>query len=295
MNVSALDRPLEDRPEAFNGVRVAVATNVFFSLMIDCFVVVSKLRKALVGIQFVSRYLGARLDKLDNVRLKAHALHVRHDASNHFTAAFNNTEHNRLAQSRATALAGAMTTNHRFVGFDMARQWRVTVHNGEVLADFMACAPRGFVVHRKLALQFLGGHAVARRGEQVHRIEPLLQRHVRPMEWRSSHRVNVLTALAGICGHLRELFVFSGLAAAGAFVIRAKASFEQMLKAGVVVGEHLHELGDWHRLGHVTSPFLLGNLAWKNTYVNWPNAQLYPVSEAPLSVVNEQRIKVRLK
>lgn len=182
--------------------------------------------------------------------LKRHAAHVLDNAGHHVTAAFQHTHNRRLASGTATALSGTLTANHRLVDFHMAGQRRVAINSRQKLADFMAHAPRGFIRHAQLALQFLRRNAVARRREEVHRVIPLLQRRVGAMENRPRHRMNVLAALTGIGGHLRELAELALFAAARAFIIRAITGLEQMFKASVVVGKHLHEILDRKGLGH---------------------------------------------
>lgn len=256
VNMGAFDRPFDERPKAFNCIRVVAVARPFILRVIDRAVNVAALRQLLIGVPFVgadgrsSRYV------LDQVRLNGGARHVGDNTGDDISTAFGHAENQRLAESAATLTTLAVPANHRFVGLNVARQRLVAVHNGKILADFVPHSPRRFVVHAQLTLQFLGGNSVTRRGEQVHRIEPLLERRMRAIERRSHHRVDVFAALACIGGHLRQLLVFACFPAARAFVIRAKASLEQMLKAGVVVREHLHEFGDRHWLGHGRSPSL---------------------------------------
>jgi hypothetical protein len=68
--------------------------------------------------------------------------------------------------------------------------------------------------------------------------------------------VDVVSALARVGGHLRKLFPLGTFATPRALAIGAETHLEQMLKAGVVVREHLHKLNDRNWLGHDGSPYL---------------------------------------
>ena len=262
VNMSALDRPLQDRPEPFNGIRVVAVARPFLFRVVDRAVNVAIFRQFLISVPFVradSRALG---DVLGDVRFNRRARHIGDHARDDLAATLDKAEHQRLAKSATAPAPLAVAAHHRFVCLDVARKLVVAVHNRQILADFVAHAPRRLVVHAQLALQFLGRHAVARRGEQIHRIEPLLQRRMRAMKRRSGHGVQMFTALAGVSGLLCELAEFAPLAAARAFAVRAKARLEQIVQAGVVIWKQRHELGDGHRLGHgVTFPSLPRNLA----------------------------------
>jgi hypothetical protein len=62
--------------------------------------------------------------------------------------------------------------------------------------------------------------------------------------------VNVLTARARVGWKAGEPFVQPHIATAGTFILGAKPHPEQMLKAGIIVGEQLHEFYDGHGLCH---------------------------------------------
>lgn len=253
----SFNRALQQRPEAFKAVGMVLTVHPFLFRVINRAMLVAEPCKLGVGLQFVRRNCGAPTHVRDNVRLKRRTTHILNDPRHHVTFAFQHPKHDRLAGSTpATLSARTLPADHRFVGLDMPRKLIVTIHKAEILANLMAHAPRRFVIHAKLALQFLRRNAVARRGEQVHRIEPLLQRRVRIIERGSNHRVNVLTALAGIGGHLRELAKLAYLMTARALEIVAIPQSEKVPQAGVVIREHPHKILDRQRLGHSRLLFL---------------------------------------
>src|SRR5205807_10379355 len=119
---------------------------------------------------------------------------------------------------------------------DMSREKCIAINKAEIFSDFLAHAPRRLIVHTKLPLQFLRRNTVPRSREQIHRIEPLLQWRMRIIERRSNHRMNVVAALAGVSGHLRQLMELANHTASRACDVCAITRFEQMFKASVIVG-----------------------------------------------------------
>jgi len=95
-----------------------------------------------------------------------------------------------------------------------------------------------------LALQFLAAHAVARRAEQIDRVEPANQRRAGILKDGASGRVHmVTTGGADIGAATGELVVRAVLTAgrtlkAGA----AEANLHDVFKAGVLGREALKEL-----------------------------------------------------
>ncbi len=130
----------------------------------------------------------AVLDVCQDMSLQGLALHVRNDARHYIAAALDYSEHHGLARRTTFPLAArALPADHRVVNLDMAVKRIVTVNLAHVLEDFVAHAPSALVGHAKLALEFFGRHAMARRGEQIHGIKPLLERRAGPLEGRSDH------------------------------------------------------------------------------------------------------------
>ena len=133
----------------------------------------------------------------------------------------------------------------------MSTKGRVDINLRDVLAKLMAHAPRGLIGDAKLALQFLGGNAMPRCGEQIRRIEPLLQRCMAVLEWRSDHRVNVIaTSRTGIGGKFFELgeqpFIAALLAKEGV----AKTLPHKVFQAGIIGWKHLEETLNRQPLSH---------------------------------------------
>src|SRR5690242_89093 len=95
-------------------------------------------------------------------------------------------------------------------------------------------------------MQLHAAYAMARRGEQIDRIEPVLQRRARLLEDRAGAGVDVTAAMRAAIG----LAVLKAMersvhdAAHTAVMAKAKSDIHQAFKAGGVIREPLEELAD---------------------------------------------------
>ena len=251
VNVRSAYRPLQHRPEAFNRVRVNRAAHILLGRVVDAVVVVPGLFKALVGVQFVRADSRARHHVVENVRLKAFTTHIRHDARDYVPAALNHANHNRLlVLVRPLALTAHFAANERLVNLNVSAKHRVAVHVRHVSADQMSHAKRRGVADAQLALQFLCGNPVARRGEKVDCIEPLHERRMAVREDCALHRVNVVAAIAGVGGLLGELPKLADFAAFRAPEVLAEPQAHQVLKAGFLSLEAVEKVLNCERFCH---------------------------------------------
>lgn len=139
------------------------------------------------------------------------------------------------------------TANIGFVQFDMTSQQGVeALRLAGKIADLLPDAVGGLIGHAKLALEFFAAHAVARRAEEIHCIEPANQRRPRVVQDGASGGVYVMAAIrADERAASSELMVGAFLAASAALKARAtKPHLHDVGKAGVIIGEALEELAD---------------------------------------------------
>jgi hypothetical protein len=198
----------------------------------------------------------------DNAAPRLHpSLNLGHDvlsvsacyvARKDLAATFDHAEHDllvALAHSVLAADKGLVGLDH---GATFAAQAAVAINPAHVLADFVADAPSGFIGATNLALNFLGTQAVSGRAKQKHDIEPRLERRARPLERRSSHRVDMMPAITGIGRKLFKLVERTYLAAFGANGFPAVPSLKKMRQTGIVVWISCKELFDSPAFGHST-------------------------------------------
>ena len=253
MNMRASDRTFEHGPEPLNGVHVMDTVYPLVRRVVDGAVIVSEPGDPGIGGKLVRADRRPALDVLKDVPLQSRAAYVRDDASHDIAAALDHAEHYRLARRPTSALATRTpSADVGFIGLNVPAQRGIAVHVRHVFADLMAHAPSRLVGHAQLALKFLGGHAMALRGEQVHGVEPLLQRCVRPFEGRPDHRVNVMPARrAGISWKLLELGELALGSALRAVHRVAETKHHKVLKARFVSRELLEKVLDGWGFGHV--------------------------------------------
>ena len=256
MDMRRADRPLEDRPIAFERIGVVNALAPLLGAMVDRAMLVARFGKLVVGRQFVRADGRALGDVFLNVRLKRIPLDVWHHAGHDVAATLQHPENDGLVFAHPTALAAlAPAANHGFIDFDMTSKHRIAVNVGHVLADFMAHAPRGLVGHADLPLDFLRRYAVPRRGEQENGIEPFLQGSPALLKRRSDLRRNLMRAVGALVNGAFFDAAVTAVATTGRAIERlAIAEAHNMLKACVVVWKAFHEVVNGRGFEHLMSP-----------------------------------------
>ena len=125
--------------------------------------------------------------------------------------------------------------------------WNPTgVDSGQV-ADLLPHAPSGLIRHTKLALQFLAADTVARRAEQIHRIEPRNERGACVVKDGVSSRRNLEPAFrAGIDAAFAQLVERDANRTARRTIhCRAtEANSHDVNEASLFIGEAGKELAD---------------------------------------------------
>lgn len=269
--MSTTDAAFDLRPETFQRIGVRDAIHPLFGGMVDAAMFVAERLERLVAHPFVGANQAPGQHLFDDMREQSPAAGVVHDARDDIAVSFRHSEHDGLfgTASRDAVLLAALapSADIGFVHFDMARQAAIAVNVAHVFADFVAHAPRRFVGHAQLALQFLRRDAMPRRGEKIHRIEPFLQRRMRPLERRSCHRMDVMPApLTGISGQFREARKAALPAAFGALKRLAVSDFHKVVQANIIIRETLEKVLNCERLSHFVPPYSRNIEAWR-TYV----------------------------
>jgi len=178
MDMRSPDRPFEHGPEGFERVDVGISVRPILGAVIDRVVVIAERPKNAIRRPFVGTDTRSRGNLARNFRDQGSALRVGDDLGVHFAVALQDTEHNRLARRAASPFAGSLAADIRLIDFNMAGQGRLAVQVAHVFPDLVRHAEGGRVRDAQLALQLLRRDAMPCRGEQVHRVEPLLQRNM---------------------------------------------------------------------------------------------------------------------
>ena len=182
--------------------------------------------------------------------------------SDRTAAALSHTKNRRLANRAASSLELLElmlvlfeAAYEGFVNFDDALQ--LFKLRSARLAQPMKDEPCGLLRDPDFLGELHGRNALASRHKQIHRVDPLVQRNVRPLENRSGSNREVLFALiAAIKSARPNRNTFAKPTNRAARAIRPEAAFE-INPRRLLVGEHLEKLeGRNCALGHRATPWL---------------------------------------
>src|ERR1039458_2119428 len=186
--VRAIVTALEDSPHALDTVGVRHAINGFLGAVVDSAMPIAA--HSIVGGMFI----GAERRALEDIELH-HSLNgfsasVRYDSSLHIAAPLAQTEHGSFAYSSAT---GPQFVGNEFVlflaadigliGFNYTGQHSAAI--GTVAASFTDTAqhePCGLLRDAQLLGDLHAAHAFAGGRDQIHSIQPLVERDMRALE-----------------------------------------------------------------------------------------------------------------
>jgi hypothetical protein len=245
VNMSALNTIFQASPKAFNAVSVGSSIYILTRLVVNGFVLVSDSLKIVVGLEFVrvncrslkNVFLDDRLKNFSRIR----ANYLGHN----LTVTLQHPENDSLVLRVAMPQAVTLAAHIRFINFYIAKKRKFAIYLRDVLANLMSHAPRAFVRHAKLSFQFLGGNAVAGRGEEVDRIEPKLEGRAAVLERRADGRVKMMPApLAGISAFCLNLVPVRLALALRAGMALAKTNRKNVRQAVVIRRELLKKITD---------------------------------------------------
>jgi hypothetical protein len=288
MNVSAVNGPLQLRPEALDSVDAsALRGRILSKLVVDLHMAIT----GFVDIVIAAKFIGIEGRSRHNVRQdkRLHGLFgARFDnAGNQFAIAFQHPDNASLVALVTAPHAGNRATDKRFVdldGFAKAAKRIVAVLFGHEFADFVAHAPRRFVGHAKLALDFLGGHAIPRSAEKEHDIKPIAQRSAGAMERRIGGRKDLVAAeIAGVRPAFRDRVELGFAPAFFAIMREAVAGHHKMLQTGFFGRETVLKLAKCGGF-RFHSHYIARNLPWcKGIIIN-----LFQDNKPPPNIILKQ-------
>ena len=237
-----VNRTLKLRPEAFNGVGVNLATNVFALPVADRFVEVPKCLNLVVTVGFVGSDDRARLDHSLQERHERNLLAVGNGLGFHSSLALDHAEHGSFARCAPSTLSASTdATDVGFIGFHhiiTAQRIGVLAHK---LADLLCDTPSALIGNSEVPLQFFSGNTVLTLAHEKDGVKPKRERRSALVEDRSfggvglvSAGTSVRTAILNGVAHVSS--AFRALQAIGISL------FENMGEAGSVTGEIIMEI-----------------------------------------------------
>lgn len=247
MDMRAVNPALKRRPVAFHGVRARAERAVVLpGAVVDGDVLVAKRSDLPVAAKFVRADFRARQDRGVNHRFHRLAVTRRDHLCGYLAAALNHADHGGVVGLITRTFAGTRATDQRFVNFHVPSRTAEQVNAinfAHILPDHVAHAPSGLVRHAKLALDFLGRHAIPRCAELEHYKEPIAQRRAGAIKRRSCGRVNLVGAPLALVRAATSHAAVAGIAKApGAVEVSAVPDLEHVIQTAFLGREALLKL-----------------------------------------------------
>jgi hypothetical protein len=247
--IDAMDAALHHGKDAFNAVRGDVIADIFPVAVVHGLMVEEQTAYALIGARFIGMDFRARLNAPMNGGVERGSVGILNLHGDHFAAALAHGEDTGLADCAATSLELLafvlvlfQPTEIGLVHFDNALKLCQFIAAG--LAETAKDKPSRLLRYADFLRQLHRGNALARRHKQIHRVNPLVQRNVRPLENRArAHREIFLALVAKVESRL----ALSGRHSLAKTAARTYRSFrpETALKVGsrrFHIGKHLEQL-----------------------------------------------------
>ena len=245
--VNPMQAALHDRPHALDGVRVNAVADVFARAVVDTLMGVEQPVEPEVSAMLVRVERGARLDVAVNGAVKRVGGRVRDDPGLRPTALLAHPQHGSLADRAAPSvellalvLVGFLAANIHLVDFDEPAQDGRVIAAG--FAEPLKHEPRGLLRDPDLLRQLKAGNALSGRHQQIHGVEPLVQRDMAALE--DGRGADGEVRLAGVAAVVAALACGDPL---GLVTGRANGAVRPPLAlhvdpSGFRVGEHLEKL-----------------------------------------------------
>jgi len=266
--IHALNTVLYQRPEAFDGLRMNVASYIDFLAVTNAPMVVVILRaaEAVVNRVVIRKHKVRGQDVFFNQSLHSVFLNIGSHEGANAPLALNDSDYRRfsfLVRSASAALHSLLAPEVHFVNFygllASAKFRRIFgfVQHG---ANLLKHAPRGLVSYARLALNLFRGDAATGLGHEVDSIEPSGERSGRLVEDRASGRVNVMAATVARVGRAtRNAMMLGGRFALGAIDAFRVQAIAKPFEAGRIIWELSLEVFQRVRQ-HVRLAVVMGHL-----------------------------------
>jgi len=255
--VRADDRPLEQRPHAFNTVCVNVATDPLFSPVIDTVVFGVRVRdpeisRVLVGIdlgRIGGCLFGDEVMECLAVGFLSQSFNAKPNSARF--AAFERPENHRLVVEVPATNVPTFSADPSFIGFNRspvsAQLFGFIFAQAHSLANAMAKIPSRLVAYAQRAFDLVRGHALLGLAHQVDGKEPLPKRQVGVMKYRLSSDAEMVFASLERASVLEATSDLPGLSAATkALNALRPTNVLKRLAASVVSSERRYQIDQIH-------------------------------------------------
>lgn len=233
--VGSTDRAFQLAPEAFNGVGMHVAPDVFLAPVINALMAVSRFLYASVACPFIGHNIGANTYALPDERHNGRSLRVGNHFNPDLTSSLNGSHHRGFAFQRASALAAFLfPANVGFINFNGARKLiSFLAHHG---TDLLLHSPSALISNSKVAFQFFCGNTVLGLAHQIDSEIPACKGRSGFVENGVSRRGKLVATVGTAVNFLGANAIEAGLLLAlRAGVGLAVSLLEKVFKAGIFI------------------------------------------------------------
>lgn len=197
--INTIDAALENRPYAFNAIGSNATTHKFLFAMVDCGVDIAHF-KSLIAAVLIRMNGRSGLYVFTNDSLQSLRIGSLNRHSNRTATTLTHTDDCGLSDCTATGvelfigvLVLFLAANVCLVYFNNTMQYRRII--AARLTDALQKEPCRFLRDANLFGKLHGRNALARSDQQIHRIQPFVQRNMRALEYRTSANGEILLAL----------------------------------------------------------------------------------------------------
>lgn len=247
MMIGAVDAALLDGPNAFDAVRRDAIADEFSGAVVDGLVLKLQCSQPGVSAVLVGMQRRSRFDAGLDFCLERPNIRSRHYLYRCATAALPHAENRCFADRAAPSvkllalvLVRLFAADVRLVNFDDAAQLVELV--AACLAEPPEDEPSRLLGNADLLGELHRGDALACRNDEIHRIDPLMQRNMRPFEDRAGANGEILLAMiAAIVAALADSDPIAHAANGTKRTFGPKPAFE-VHPCTLLVREHLEKL-----------------------------------------------------
>jgi hypothetical protein len=244
----AIDATFENRPNALNSIGIDRAVREMSRAMVDSGVAVEKAIQALIARVFVAVDRGTNFDVVEKALLNRAEVGTVQNKRLCVTATLSHSENWSFA-NRATAhvqlfvgvLVSFFPTDKSLIDFNDARQF-VEVFTAR-LAESMQHEPRAFLRDADLFGELHRTDSFAGRDDEIHRVDPFVQRNVAALEDCSSanRKRELVASVAAVVTVRSGSHSFTAFALRADNAIRPQARL-QVEPCGFLIREPLEQL-----------------------------------------------------
>jgi len=257
--IDTMNTALEQRQKTFNGVRMNVAAHIFFLTVVNN-LMVEGVGESVVCAPIIRNDSRTLLGVSSDDRLKLCGTRFGDLLGDHPTATLNDSHDNGLLCGGSTNKAFVLPADIGFIGFDCTGQGRTVdgIRTNSV-TNPVKHEPSRFLSHANIPMQLKGANALLVSRNEIDRHEPLLEREsgvFKDCPHFDGELFMTCPAFEEFAG--LELIDFLGRMTVGAFDLVAPTGFQEVVPAGLLVGEPLGDVQKASEFGSIgTHGYLL--------------------------------------